>query len=230
MTVFQTAQERDASLSYNSQREQLVIPEYGRHVHELISKAKEVEDPEERKAMLVRIIYLMHQVNPQSQNIVDSFDQLWQAAFVIGGEDLIVDVEYKRIDPEEDTRPERMTNSQNRIKYRHYGRGVELMIEQACQIEDEVKKNEYTLVIASFMKMAHKAWAKEHVEDTEIIDDLKKISANKLVLEPDTRISAPGVLGNQRNKNEGGFKKKKRNRNNKNRNNNKNRSRSRNRN
>ncbi len=218
MTVFQTAQERDASLSYNSQRVQLVIPEYGRHVHELIDRAKTIQDPEERKAMLVRTVYLMHQVNPQSQKIEDSFEQLWQAVFVIGGKDLQVDVEYKPVETATETRPERMSYSQNKIKYRHYGKGVEMMIEEACKIEDQEKRFGYTHAIAAFMKMAHKAWAKEHVEDVQIVADLKELSNGKLTLEADTEIHAPSNLPNQRNQKDG-FKKKKRNNKNRNKNN-----------
>ena len=56
-------------MEYNSQKDSLIMPEYGRNVQLLIQYAKHLEDPEHRQAFVEKIINLMHQMNPQNKNI-----------------------------------------------------------------------------------------------------------------------------------------------------------------
>ena len=65
------------SMEYNSQRELLIIPEYGRNVQKLISHAKSIEDKEKRLAFLEKVIDLMMQMHPQNRNLDDHREKLW---------------------------------------------------------------------------------------------------------------------------------------------------------
>ena len=57
---------REVQLEYNSERERLIIPEYGRNIQKLISHAKTIEDAELRQAFVERVIHLMMQMHPKT--------------------------------------------------------------------------------------------------------------------------------------------------------------------
>ena len=46
------------SLEYNTERTKLIIPEYGRHIHQMIDQAVALKDREERNKMAKAIIGL----------------------------------------------------------------------------------------------------------------------------------------------------------------------------
>jgi len=75
---------------YNSQNEGLRIPEYGRHVQNLITYAKAIEDPEKRQKVSNAIVDLMFRMNPQNKNVVDYRDKLWKHFFRIAEYDIDV--------------------------------------------------------------------------------------------------------------------------------------------
>ena len=63
------------TLQYNTKRKQLIIPEYGRHIHIMIEQAKLETNPEERNKKAKAIIGVMGNLNPH----------LRDADFALGG-------------------------------------------------------------------------------------------------------------------------------------------------
>ena len=58
-------------MKYNTQREKLTIPEYGRNVQSLVDYALTIEDREKRTAFAGIIINAMAQVNPSVRELSD---------------------------------------------------------------------------------------------------------------------------------------------------------------
>ena len=56
-------------IEYNSQSENLTIPEHGRHVQGLIKHCKTIKDDKERQQFAEQVVNLMHQMNPQNKNV-----------------------------------------------------------------------------------------------------------------------------------------------------------------
>ena len=52
------------ALEYNTERSKLIIPEYGRHVHQMVDQAVALKDKEERNNMAKAIIGVMGNLNP----------------------------------------------------------------------------------------------------------------------------------------------------------------------
>ena len=169
-------------LEYNSQRENLVISEYGRHVKKLLDHAKTIADKEERQKFVEGVIVLMHQMNPHHKNIVEVQERLWKHAYRISNFELDVDppegVVLTKADVE--LQPERVAYPKNLRKYRHYGSYIQEMIEKALALEDPDKKKEFLSLIASYMKMAYKTWSKNHYSNDEMIKaDLTSMTSGK---------------------------------------------------
>lgn len=175
-------------MEYNSEKENLVIPAYGRHVQSLINYTKTIEDPEKRQAFAERIVVLMMQMNPQSKNIQDYKERLWKHLFRIANYDIDVKPPEGLIVTKEEAqkKPAKIPYPISKPRFRHYGNNVHILIEKAIQIEDKEKREAFALTIANYMKLAYKTWSREHyVNDEMIIGDLHSLSRGKLKI-PDT--------------------------------------------
>ncbi len=174
-------------MEYNSQREHLIIPEYGRSVQKLIAHARTIEKKEDRQAFVERVVLLMHQMNPQSKSSLDSKDKLWKHLFRIAEYNLdVTPPEGVEIDPEKKVAPERLQYPDNDKKNRHYGQMILSLIAKCDALEEGDKKEEFKIVIGSFMKMAYKTWNSDHyVSEDNIKIDLKRLSKGSIVLGED---------------------------------------------
>lgn len=183
--------EQTLSLEYNSQRTNLEIPEYGRHIQKLIKHAKTIESEEIRQATVENIVDLMLQMNPQHKNVDEYVDRLWRHVFRIADYDLEVTppkgIDSSRIKKEEIEL--KLEYPQNVFNHRHYGHNVQVLIEKAIAMEDPEKKKEFTRTIAAYMKLAYKTWNREHhVNDDTIKNDIRILSKGKLELSDDYKI------------------------------------------
>jgi hypothetical protein len=181
------------NMTYNSQRELLKIPEYGRNVQNLINHAKTIEDPEYRQRFVERIVYLMQQMNPENANNPDSKQRYWGHLYSIADYDLeVTPPEGISVSPDNARlRPEKLAYPEKSKKFRHYGNNVKIMIDKAVEMEDGEKKDAYMRLIGSFMKLAYKNWNKEHYVNDEIIKgDLKAMSAGKLIIGDNVALDA----------------------------------------
>ena len=71
------------SLEYNTERKKLIIPEYGRHIHQMIDQAVLVEDKIERNNMAKAIIGVMGNLNPHLRDVPDFQHKLWAQLFIM---------------------------------------------------------------------------------------------------------------------------------------------------
>ena len=172
------------NMEYNSEKDPLVISEYGRNVQNLINYTKTVEDKELRQKYAERIVALMYQMNPQNKNINNYRAKLWSHLLKISNYELDVDAPEDAIVSKDDiVRPEQLDYPKGAKRYRHYGRNVMVLINKAIEMEDGPKKDAFVETIARYMKLAYRTWNREHyVNDELIIDDLDKLSGGKLKL------------------------------------------------
>lgn len=178
--------ERSWSMEYNSEKENLIIPEYGRHVQNLVDEAKKIEDPAKKQVFMERIVNLMMQIHPQSRNVEDYIDKLWKHVFRIGKYDLEGVITPNGITPtREDAakRPEMISYPESEAKFRHYGHNVQRLIKKAVSMPEGPKRDGFVAVIASYMKLAYRTWNKEHFVSDEVVkSDLESLSNGELEL------------------------------------------------
>lgn len=115
--------------NYNYTRRKLYLPEYGRHIQEMIDSLLEIEDRRERNRQARAVIAVMGNLNPLLRDTADFTHKLWDHLFIMSDFQLDVDSPYPQPSRQELTAsPRRMTYSQGRITYKHYGKYVERMI------------------------------------------------------------------------------------------------------
>lgn len=171
---------------YNSTRPKLILAEYGRNVQNMVEYICELPTKEERNRYAQVVIEMMGFLNPHLRDVADFKHKLWDHLHIIS--DFKIDVDSPYPIPDRDKlhpKPEQLAYPQQRIRYKHYGHTVEIMIDRAKKITDEEKRVAMTESIANFMKMAYVTWNKDSVTDDTILKDLAELSGGQLSVGPD---------------------------------------------
>lgn len=177
-------------LKYNTEKEQIIISEYGRCVQEMIHKLSEIEDRNERTEAAHFIVGVMAQMTPQVKESDDYQHKLWDLLYIISDYQLDVDGPYDPpIRKSQETKPHHIDYQNNEISFGHYGQYLVKMIEAASKEENEEVREALALSLACKMKHNYLDWNKSIVNDQVIIEDLKRISGGRLVLADDTKLS-----------------------------------------
>ena len=177
-------------LTYNTEKEQIIISEYGRCIQEMIKKLPEIEDREQRTEAAKYIISVMVQMNPQIKESSDYEHKLWDHLYIISGYNLDVDSPYAPPTIEAQcSKPQHIGYQNNNIKYGHYGQYLIKMIEAASEEENDEVREALAYSLANQMKRNYLEWNKSVVNDQVIIDDLKTISGGRLVITEESKLN-----------------------------------------
>ncbi len=209
-------------LDYNTERERLEMPEYGRNVLKMVEKMKEIPDREKRSEQARAIVKVMELLNPQVRQL-DNYDhKLWDHLYMIAGFDLDVDSPYPCPVAEEfNTRPVPIPMKGEKIKATHYGRNIEKIINLLCDEPDGELKTEMIRSLAIYMRQQYLIWNKDSVSDETIFHDIEKLSDYRLKIpegiklhqiNTDANYSRPGLninVGQGGGKNRNNYRKNK---------------------
>lgn len=176
-------------MDYNSNRENLALPEYGRHIQKMINHAVSIEDREERTKCARTIIGIMGNMFPHLRDVNDFKHKLWDHLAIMSDFKLDIDFPYDLPKPESlHAKPVKVPYKNSKIRYKHYGELIEELIAKAIELEDEKQKKYLIILIASHMKKSLSVWNKGAVTDDRIFDDLSRISNGKLTVSEDTKL------------------------------------------
>lgn len=171
------------NLEYNTEREHLIIPEYGRHLQKMINYAKTRETKEEREKLAKAIISVMGNLQPHLRDVPDFQHKLWDQLFIMSNFELDVDSPFPKPSKEVlSERPDPLKYPQNHPKYRFYGNNIKTMIDVANTWEEGELKEALVYTIANHMKKCFLNWNKDTVEDIVIFDHLYELSNGKIDL------------------------------------------------
>ena len=193
-------------MKYNTARDHLVLPEYGRNVQKMVYHATTIQNKEERNKCVKTIIEFMGQMNPQLRDLKEFNHKLWDDLFIISKFQLEADSPYPLPEPKKiNERPDKMPYPKNKIKFPFYGAALENMIRYAVNQNEGRDKEIMTGMIANHMKKSYLLFNKHSVSNDTIILHLKQLSDNKLILPKDFEfIRSSSVI----NKSQRNYKKK----------------------
>ncbi len=191
-----------ADFDYNSTRNKLILSEYGRNVQNMVKYIVALPTKEERNRYAQVVIDLMGFLNPHLRDVADFKHKLWDHLHIISDYKIDVDSPYPKPTPESIyIKPLPLRYPHQRIKYKHYGKTIELMMEKAKAIEEPERKQHMVQAIANFMKMAYVQWNKDSVSDESIIADLHIMSGGELKLDENVNLSKVEFRPPQNNNN-----------------------------
>lgn len=186
-------------MEYNTLRTQLIIPEYGRHIQEMVNHCKTITDETERNGFAEIIIEVMGELNPHLRDVPDFQHKLWDQLFIMAEFDLDVKSPYP-IPTKKDTvnsKPNKVAYPQSIYKYRYYGNNIRKMIDVAVTWEEGEKREGLYFAIANHMKKCYLLWNKDTVDDQVIFNHLYELSDGKIDLRKvDDHLVSPERLNN----------------------------------
>ena len=168
-------------LLYNTERVTLHIPEYGRNVQKMVDYLKTIEDRQKRNEQARAIIKVMEIINPAVHHQDDYEHKLWDHLHIISGFDLDVDSPYPAPAPESlHQQPLPVPLNKTPLKATHYGRNIENMIELIAEKEDGDEKTAMIRTLAVYMRQQYLIWNKDTVSDETILQDIERLSDNRI--------------------------------------------------
>ena len=170
-------------LDYNTQREKLNMPEYGRHVQKMVEYVASLPDKEKRNEQIQSVIQVMGTLNPQLRDINDFKHKLWDHVQVISDFKIDIDSPYPTPTRESlSTAPSPIPLQKTPVKAAHYGRNIQNMIEVIAQREDDEVKTHMIKTLASYMKQQYLIWNKDSVSEETIFNDINKLSDGRITV------------------------------------------------
>ena len=160
-----------------SQRTDLILPEYGRNIQQMVKHAVSVEDRAERTRCAKTIIDIMGNMFPYLRD-VDGFKyKLWDHLAIMSEFQLDIDYPFEVVKATTlQQKPERIPYNTKRIRYMHYGRLLQSLIEKTVAYPEGERREELIDLMANHMKKSYLTWNKEVVDDRKIFDDLRELS------------------------------------------------------
>ncbi|MEL6556820.1 MAG: DUF4290 domain-containing protein [Bacteroidota bacterium] len=171
-------------MEYNTKREFLKLREYGRNVQNLVGKILEVEDDETRNRHAQTMIELMKMINPNVKEGPEYEQKVWDDLHIIS--DFGMNVESPYPTPDKSIlgrKPERVAYKLKNIRFKHYGKNMELFIKKAVELEDPEEKEAAVIHIGKLMKTFFAVWNRDTVDDGVIIKNIEELSKGKLTID-----------------------------------------------
>ena len=161
-------------LDYNTQREKLILPEYGREIQKMVDHAVSLPTKEERQACTETIIDIMYQMFPQSRENEDYIRKLWDHLAIMSNFKLDIDYPFDVAAAKEiSERPAPLPYPMTRIPVRHYGKMIFELFEQLKNMPEGPARDELVQYTAWQMKRNLLQWNHGSYDDERIVDDLE---------------------------------------------------------
>ena len=168
-------------MQYNTQQKRMPLPEYGRSIQNMVDHALTIEDRAERQRCANTIINIMGGMFPHLRDVPDFKHKLWDHLAIMSDFKLDIDYPFEVIPKNNlDAKPEPVPYPCTKIRYRHYGRTLEVLIQKACEFPEGDEKQNLVALICNHMKKDYMTWNKDTVDDRKIADDLYELSGGKL--------------------------------------------------
>lgn len=169
---------------YNTQKNPVILKEYGRNVQMLVDYLNSIEDKEKRNDSAKSLVNLMKQINPSVKEGSEDTQKLWDDLIIMSDFKLDIDSPFPK--PVREIllkKPDRLRYKDKSIFYKHYGLNIQLLVEHAIGIEDKNDQEAAIVYIGRLMKSFASFWNKENLDDSVIINNIRELSQGKLIID-----------------------------------------------
>ena len=196
-------------LDYNTQREQIVLPEYGREIQQMVDYAVGLPDREERQRCARAIITIMDRMFPESKNVERHERKLWDQLAIMSRFQLDIDYPFDVTSASQIAqKPEPMPYPMKKIPVRHYGAMLFEAFEILKTMEPGRERDELVKLTANQMYRNLMQWSHGSSDGEKVASDLARFTDGKIQLDLDTfkferfvdREQSQGRNGKKKNK------------------------------
>jgi hypothetical protein len=165
-------------------KQSVILKEYGKNIQRLAVHISGIEDRDKRTQSAFLLVEMVKQLNPQMK--AENDQKIWDDLHIMSHFQLDVDGPYPAPEPEIlDRKPKRVGYPKGEVKFKHYGRNIEKLIEKAVEIEDDEEQEAAIIYIGQLMRSFHSTWNRDNFDDGIILDDIKTLSKGKLHIDLD---------------------------------------------
>lgn len=174
-------------LDYNTQREKLVMPEYGREIQNMVNHAVTLEDKEERQRCAEAIIAIMKRMFPEGNGVEDHERKLWDHLAIMSNFQLDVDYPFDVSQAVQMAKkPEPMEYPMKKIPIRHYGSMIFELFDKLKTMEPGDERDELVKLTANQMHRNLMQWSHGSSDLEKVASDLARFTDGKIQLDVDT--------------------------------------------
>lgn len=174
-------------LDYNTQREKLILPEYGREMQKMVDYAVELPTKAERQRCAESIVEIMERMFPQNRENPDYKQKLWDHLALMSNFKLDIDWPFDISEAQKmSTKPEPLPYPMSKIPVRHYGKMIFEIFEKLKTMEPGAERDELVRITANQMKQNLLQWSHGSSDDEKVADDLARYTDGKIQLDLDS--------------------------------------------
>ena len=171
-------------LDYNTQREKLLMSEYGREIQKMVDHAVGLPSKEERLKCAKTIIKMMLTKVPQIRSNAGYEQTLWDHLYLMSSGKLDIDWPYDVSSAEKiHSKPTPIPLPQNRIRQRHYGKLVEELLEKLKTMPEGSERDELARQTANQMKRDLLQWGHGSADDEKVADDIARLTGGVIQID-----------------------------------------------
>lgn len=170
--------------NYNYTRRKLFLPEYGRHIQEMVDSLLLIEDRQERTRQAKAVIAVMGNLNSTLRDSEDFKHKLWDHLFIMSDFQLDVDSPYAKPSREDLTlTPKRLEYPQTRIMFKHYGKYAQRFVRVINQKGVSEGTAKSMLDIGRYLRTKSYEYNNEHPKNDSIVRDMRLMAADEIVVD-----------------------------------------------
>lgn len=174
-------------LDYNTQREKLVMPEYGREIQKMVDHAIGLKNKQDRQNCAQAIIKMMETKVPQLKSNADYHQTLWDHLYLISRKQLDIDWPFDVTAAEKiHDKPNPIPLPKESIRLRHYGKLIGELFEKLKTMPAGEERDALTYYTANQMKRDLVTWGHGSAEDERVASDLAHYTDGVIQLDLNT--------------------------------------------
>lgn len=169
---------------YNTEKENVVLKEYGRNIQNLVKYLCTIQDRERRNQGARALIELMKQINPGVRESTEDFQKLWDDLYIMSDFALEIDGPFPK--PERsilNRKPQRIPYKNKEIMYKHYGLNIQLLVEKIMTLESDEDRDSAIIYLGRLIKSFSSLWNKENLDDGSVLENIVHLSGGKLKID-----------------------------------------------
>jgi len=197
-------------MQYNTQKEQLIMPEYGRGIQYMVDLAISLPDKQARQQCANTIVAIMSRVQPENIDAADAEIRLWNHLAKISRYKLDIDYPVEIV-PEQEAleHPKPLPYPMKKIRRRHYGHIVESALQYAQTLPEGEERTALVGMVANQMKQNLFVWNRDSMDENLVMQDISRYTDGQLQLPSDFHFATVGIPSNAQLANNGATKSRK---------------------
>lgn len=160
-------------IPYNTEKDKLIMPEYGRTVQEMINLCLTIEDRNKRMLCAQEIVTIMAKIKQENAETPEVQSKLWNHLALMSGFKLDIDYPVDIIpEAEVASHPAPMSMPQGNIRHKHYGRIVEQALKYLKDMPEGEERDTLIQQTADRMRQNLFTWNTDAMSEGKVAADI----------------------------------------------------------